>query len=321
MSDEAHIANSEPMGNPEANISPAESPDNTQVNNQDVQTQAVENQEPVQGNEQPATEPTEPQKIKLGDKEYTQEQLQEYAQQVEAQKAQQESQFQPRELEVIDTELGREYKNLEAEFTTFNKYFLAKAENPIISIQDPETGEIVQHYQYDYTPEQAFQRGFFEGDWTYFERLLPPQEINKFRQDLGKVNESSNKYNNLQAEKAKQEDLGKWNSFIGSNYKDKPAESYFLNKIKNGFGFDEQSTKQVMQWMREAIELEKNQQQLTQENNAGKQAMMNSSINGNQPASSSGKIYTRAEVAAMSPKQFAIHEKTIFDQMAKGLIK
>ncbi|EKE03066.1 MAG: hypothetical protein ACD_20C00279G0015 [uncultured bacterium] len=48
---------------------------------------------------------------------------------------------------------------------------------------------------------------------------------------------------------------------------------------------------------------------------------MGSSITSGSPSVSSGKVFTRSEIASMDAKTFSQYEKIIFDQMAKGLIK
>jgi len=59
---------------------------------------------------------------------------------------------------------------------------------------------------------------------------------------------------------------------------------------------------------------------LKQQNDTAK-SRMGSSVNQGMPSVSSGRSFTRADIKAMSLKQFAQNEKAIFDQLAKGLIK
>ncbi|OGI18059.1 MAG: hypothetical protein A2255_06280 [Candidatus Melainabacteria bacterium RIFOXYA2_FULL_32_9] len=48
---------------------------------------------------------------------------------------------------------------------------------------------------------------------------------------------------------------------------------------------------------------------------------MGSSVTSGIPSISSGKVFSRAEIASMNAETFSKYEKVIFDQMAKGLIK
>lgn len=55
--------------------------------------------------------------------------------------------------------------------------------------------------------------------------------------------------------------------------------------------------------------------------NDSAKSRMGSSITSGMPSVNSGKVFSRAEIASMDAETFARYEKTIFDQMAKGLIK
>lgn len=55
--------------------------------------------------------------------------------------------------------------------------------------------------------------------------------------------------------------------------------------------------------------------------NDAARARMNSSVNTAIPSGNHERAFTRAEISAMDCDTFAKHEKVIFDQMAKGLIK
>lgn len=56
------------------------------------------------------------------------------------------------------------------------------------------------------------------------------------------------------------------------------------------------------------------------QNNAAK-SRMDSAIVSGVPSQSSGRSFSRADIASMDQETFAKYEKVIFDQMAKGLIK
>lgn len=61
-------------------------------------------------------------------------------------------------------------------------------------------------------------------------------------------------------------------------------------------------------------------QGLKKQNDNAKSRMV-TSINQMQPAVSRSKMFSRAEIRAMSPEEFSRNEKAIFEQMAKGLLK
>jgi hypothetical protein len=55
--------------------------------------------------------------------------------------------------------------------------------------------------------------------------------------------------------------------------------------------------------------------------NDSAKARMSSAVNSAVPNYQSNKIFSRADIKAMSPDEFMRNEKAIFDQMSKGLIK
>lgn len=55
--------------------------------------------------------------------------------------------------------------------------------------------------------------------------------------------------------------------------------------------------------------------------NDNAKSRMGSSITSGTPSGSSGRTFTRADIASMNTETFAKHEKAIFEQMSKGLIK
>jgi len=312
--------NIEPTGSSEINTTPIES----DISTEEVIPESTVN-EPVEGE---TTDVTVQEKIKLGEKEYTPDELTDYVSKAEAVKAEQEaSQYQPREMAVIEQDLSKITQNCQADYISIQKKALAKID-AFVDYENPETGEIQKGYKFNYTPEQAFDHGTKTGDWSAFVAYMNPIDVQEFLADKGKFEaEYSGKLEYLNQEKAyiaqkeaKKADIGKWDSHITTSFKEDPAKTHFFNKVKEAFDFDEQGIKNVSRWFDEAIALKNNQAELSTANDSAKQAMMNSTITGQRPQGGT-KTFTRAEIKAMTPDQFIKNENAIFDQLNKGLIK
>jgi hypothetical protein len=252
------------------NIQTDDISDNQEIEEETIETSEQERVESAQ------EEIKLPEKIKLGEKEYTPAELEEITKKVEEQAKANE--YQPRELNIIEQEYSREEQNFNADTVSLYKKYVALGDD----ITD-ENGNVT------YTAEQLFQHGLQTGQWDYFIQTLNPNDAVNFQNERIKIaSHYMDKLGKLEQEKqyiskteGKKQDLGRWEGYIEQNFKDKPAETHFLNKLKQGFDFDEQGAKNVMQWFREAIELEKNKADLGAENNNAKQAIMNSTFTGN----------------------------------------
>ena len=279
---------------------------------QEEQDSSQEAQEEPKVEEQ---EETPAEKIKVGEKEYTQEELAELLSKQEEPK---KEEYQPRAIEVIETEIKRATEDFQSEALSLAKRYIARAED----LTDSD-GNV------QYTAEHLFQYGMQSGDWSYFINSLSPQDVAAFEKDRVKIaSEYQGKFENLNKEKgyieatqAKQDDLSKWDSYIETNFKDKVAEKHVFDYLKKGFDFDEKGVSDIAKIIREAVELEKNQAKLSNDNQNAKNSMMNTSINGGKGFEGTQKIFTAAEIEKMSSAEFEKHEKIIDEQYAKGLIK
>lgn len=286
---------------------------------QEVDTDEQDTQDSSQDEQEDALNPeqveTPAEKIKVGDKEYTQSELAELLSKQEEPK---KEEYQPRQIEVIETEIKRATEDFQAEALSLAKKYISRAED----VTDAN-GNV------QYTAEQLFQYGMQSGDWQHFINSLSPQDAVIFEKDRVKIaSEYQSKFENLSKEKgyieattAKQNDLSKWDSFIETNFKDKVAEKYVFDYLKKGFDFDEKGVSDIAKIIREAVELEKNQAKLSNDNQNAKNSMMNSSINGGKSFEGTQKIFTVAEIEKMSSAEYEKHEKIIDEQYAKGLIK
>jgi hypothetical protein len=264
-----------------------------------VDTEQVETQEtdsPQEGQEGTLNEGVDtniPEKIKVGEKEYTAVELQEITRQADIQKAEAEkTAYKPRELEVIEQDIKTMAISFEADLTLFKKTYLAKADTPLVNVTDPETGEIVQKYA-DFTPEQAFEYGMEKGEWKYFIACLSPQEAINFQDDRTKLTadyQGKSNYFNQEKEyiehvKAKEKDINEgWKPHIDSLGENSKGLKYFYEKLMPNFGFNKQGVENFAKWYEQAKALDLNNTELTEQTNNAKQSMMSSSI------SSGGRI-------------------------------
>jgi hypothetical protein len=271
----------------------------------------------------------QPGKIKLGEEEYTPEEIKSWKEQAEAQKVEQEkNEYQPRELTVIETDLQREVSNFEADAVNIKKNFIAKATPPIVEQVNPETGLTEQYYQY--SVEDAFMKGIKGSkpeDWNAFINCLSPQDAIEFKdardnfakeyqQKVGKL-EQEQKY--IQAVEAKKADVAKWDTYIQTN--ESPAEKHLLNGLKDKYNFDEKGIKDFLTLFRQAKALEQNASELNSDTENAKKMMMNSTVTGGSKLEGGSKIFTDAEIGKMTNEQFKKYEKIIDEQYKKGLIK
>jgi hypothetical protein len=294
----------------------------TPVESDDITTEVVETPDTDAEETEIETEIEEaqtPEKIKLGEKEYTQEELTELADKAEAQKAEQEAnQYQPRELSVIEQDLARVQQDCQSDLVSMQKKYLAKGQIPIVEVFNPATQEMEQQHA-NYTPEQAFSFGVESNDWSYFINCLNPIDVASFLQEKGqfeKVYGDRFEYLNqekgyIQHTEAKKADIGKWENFIATEAKENPAESYLLNELKNDYSFDEGDVKKFLDIYRKAKALEQNNVVLSAENNSAKEAMMNSSISGVTKPQGSTPTFTPEQIGKMKPAEFAKNEKYI----------
>lgn len=314
-------------GTTETNVDSTESTVSTEVTDKTTDETSTE-QATEQTNE--ATEPTTPEKIKLDDAEYTPEEIKAA---LELQKNHQaeieKNQYQPRELAVIEADINRINQDFTNDLTTLSKKFIAKSQIPMVDVQDPNTGDIIQQPAYDFTQEQAFNHGVETGQWDYFITLLNPVDAAAFVQEkeqlLGtyqaKYTPLQNEHGYIQHTEAKKADIVKWDGYIKEKYNTNPAESYLLGELKNKYDFDATKIDEFVSLFRKAKAIEQNKSDLANENEAAKDLMMNSSISGSQKSDGGQHIFTRAEIDKMSQREFEKHEKQIDEQYIKGLIK
>ena len=293
----------------------------------EVKTDKVTTEETEQQtNEISEQNETQPEKIKLGEKEYSPDEIQEALKFKETQQAEAEkNQYQPRELTVIETELKREVNNFEADAVNIKKNFIAKATPPIVEQVNPETNLMEQYYAY--SAEDAFNNGIKTGNWKEFIKCLNPEDAiefqlardkfaSEYQQKVGKL-EQEKGY--IQAVEAKKADVAKWDNYIGTNQS--PAEKHLLNGLKNKYNFDEKGIQEFLTLFRQAKALEQNKSDLNTDTENAKNLMMNSTVTGGAKPEGGNKIFTREEIGKMSDKDFAKYEKIIDEQYRKGLIK
>lgn len=316
-----------------------ETTDTEQVETQETDLQEKDNsQEAQEGTQNQEPDINVPEKIKLGEEEFTAEEIKAWKEQAEAKKSEETANtYQPKDIaeveehiKEIDTAGQRAYSNFEAEKNTFIKYFTSVAENPVIQVQDPETGEITEQNQYNYTVEQAINTGIQNGEWQYLERLMPLDQVEKFRKDLkslyeadGEVKKALNALNIVNDKKAKFEDIAKWDSYIEADKTISETEKHMLNYVKNNFSFDEAGVKAFQAELRHAIALQQNKADLTAENNAAKASMMSSSISGNaQPESGIPNTWDGVvDKMDKDPVWWNKNQSKILEMKNKGLIK
>lgn len=311
-------------GTTETNLDSTESNVSTEVSEQSTDETA---QNTEQTNE---IESTTPEKIKLDDAEYTPEEIKAALELQKNHQAEVEkNQYQPRELAVIEADINRINQDFTNDLTTLSKKFIAKSQIPIVDVQDPNTGEIIQQPAYNFTQKEAFNHGVETGQWDYFITLLNPVDAAAFVQEkeqlLGtyqsKYAPLQNEHGYIQHTEAKKADISKWDGYINEKYKENPAESYLLNELKNQYDFDAKKIDEFVGLFRKAKAIEQNKADLSNENEAAKDLMMNSSISGSQKKEGGQHIFTRAEIDKMSMREYEKYEKIIDEQNAKGLIK
>lgn len=297
--------------------------------NENATTEEVQGQEgqidsSQEGQEGEHQEADVPEKIKVGDEEFTPEQIKEWKEWAEAKKAEAEKNtYQPREIETIEADITNVGKNIEADVALLQKTFLAKAND----IVNEETGET------QYTAQQLYEHGMQTGQWDYFISCLSPQDAVAFQNERAKIaGEYSNKLDYLNQEKsyiesikAKKEDLTKWDSYISADTTMSEAEKHMFNYVKNNFSFDEAGCKAFQQELRKAIAIERNKTELTEQNNSAKASMMSSSISGGGALQGKDGIpNTWAEIkekGESNPEWYEKNRAEIFKRNAKGLIK
>jgi hypothetical protein len=328
MSDEILSTNSEPLGATEIDSTPIEE---TNLEVDEVTTEEIT--EPVENPEEPKETqeeiPAVPEKIKLGEKEYTPAELESLVKEQETKKAEEESsKYQPRELEIIEKDFERENSNLEADVASLKKRFLAKAETPYQLVQDPETGETIKQPLVDYTPDWALACGEQTGDWSYFYKCLgaesaafDAERAKLFNEYIPKIDQLNAEKNYIEAIKTEQENISQYDSYKEAELKDKPAESQIVDFVKTrNIKFDKEGMTEFLQTCRNAFASEYNTAQLSAENDLAKKAMGSTLAGGATPVVGN-KVFSRKEIDSMSDDAYLQNEKAIFDQAAKGLIK
>lgn len=325
MSDNEFSKENEPITNTETELENISNDIQEEVAEETAETQeSTEETSSIEAGEVPSA----PEKMKVGEKEYDQKEIEELVKTQEEQKAESEkNQYQPREIALIEADLDRENANLGAEVVSLQKKFVSLANDPTVL---NEAGEQIPA---GYTAEEAYTHGLQTGQWEYFINCLNPQDAVAFQNDRLKLAQTYNEklgYLNQEKEyiafqEKKKEDLSKWDSFIEENLKDSKGANHLLNKVKQNFSFDEKGIKDFLQWFEEAKALDNNEQHQELINDSAKQASINSTVTGQKPQGNDNAIpKTTDEIIAKmekNPEWYNKNVEKIQEMYDKGLIK
>jgi len=237
-----------------------------------------------------------------------------------------ENNFTERTIKEASQEFNATKQDVQRDFNDMADRYLKKANKPIITVMNEETGR-EEHYYAEYTAKEALEHGIKTEDYDAFLSSLSPLDVKNFLKEYQALEEKWNpKLDNLEKEinyknlmEEKKEDIFKWDDYIKPLEKENPAVAHVLNNIKEISAFDKGVADMFKKLVSEAVALNVNKEILQQQSASVKKAMMGSTpipSNGN-----SQKIYTNADINKMSDAYFTKHRNEIERQMNQGLIK
>ena len=258
----------------------------------------------------------ESQKIKVGDKEYTLDEIQKiFNEKNETKKPEH------RPAQTIQQELQTLQAQNQNDYNSFKQRFVQK------SMVDPDSG---------YTAEYLFQYGEQTGDFSYFINTLNPidaiafekerqQGINKYDEIFGVYSKELQESLAFEKRTADGQAFAEYKTKRNEEFKNNPFLSHIYdNYISKKYGFSEQGLAEFMTAVQQAREFEAEQNAINTDTQDGKDRMMNSPAN-------NGKTIPADKYSGIPRSWAAIYEKgqsyynknsKIIDEMdSKGLIK
>lgn len=261
-----------------------------------------------------------PAQIKVGDKEYTTEQLQGYISKINEQE---KDEYQPRDLNIITGDYEKVKNDGLNDFNSLLKKFAVKATPPVIEVRNSQTGEMEEVYNTD-AIANACESGCETGNFDEFIKFLNPIDVKNFlsekNQLIADYNKKINYLENDYAESNKRIDSKNWGDYIKKNCKNDPKLAHFLNGFSKRASFNEDEIKDFIKLYKEASALSVNKDLMQQQTDEMKAEMMNTNVNP-QNTNQKARIFSDKEIGEMSMKEYAKNAKEIDRQVEKGLIK
>jgi hypothetical protein len=315
----------EPQGNIEANVSTSQETttniDTTASTQQQTEQQSNDQQQTdnTQQNVEQQAEGTQtkPEMFKLGESEYTLDQIidivNSHSKNGQTAETQQSQTQQMRDEKLIESDIERINQDRANETATMLKRYLALANPPTNNVN---------------APYEAIMKGINSGDFTEFISYLNPVDVATFINEQYSLNGKyepefkrlDDEKNNTKRHSEYQNNLKAWDDFLAQEYKDNPAVQAFFAFAKNTTPFDKEYAKQMTQEFNKAVMLANNSKMLSEQTEALKKAMSNSVVT-NGGAQTKERIYTVADIENMSQAEFNKNYEEIKRQEKLGLIK
>jgi hypothetical protein len=238
----------------------------------------------------------EPQKIKIGEKEYTREELLSLPED-EFQKV-----IKPEDKSTFrqENEIAQDYVNLKENTTkslknVFDKY--------IALSNAPADAEGNKNYK---DVQDALSHGIKTGDYSYFYQYLNPVDVATFKDEKEKIeNDYIQKIKPLENESKsyiEHQNMSKWDTYIKDNAKDE-QESYVLQEFKKLYpnNLVEKEMEVILKTFRDARSIEINKKVLKEQTEQVKKAMMSTNTSTPIPQQ---KEYSKEEISSMNYETF-----------------
>jgi len=261
-------------------------------------------------------------KIKVGDKEYTREELvalpeDEFNKALETLKqAKTEQQPKFRDKEVITKDFDTIQQDKLKDFAGLFTRYINNSNPPVVEVKD-EQGNIKQVPDYEVVKRAAIE-AFQKGDIKGFAKYLTPEAAIDFNKEISEV---GIKYQDK--EKAILDEFGLyqqsqneviWDGYIKESAKDE-QESFILNKFKKLYpnNFVKEEMENIIKIFRAAKAVEINKKVLKEQTEEIKQAMMGS--NTSNPTIPTQPVFKTGDISKMPADEFLELEKQgVFDK-------
>ncbi len=251
-------------------------------------------------------------KIQIGDKEYTKDELESLINGEEQ-----------RTEEVITNDYSLLMDNQTSDLVVMSKKYIALASMPT-ALTINEEGDQIEVPNPDILTD-ALVKGNETGDYTEFIQYLNPVDVQNFLNEKSQIdeyykpylNDLTKEYQDITSIKQKNEDIKQWDSWLNENkVSENPQEVHIFNYLKSKYNFNPEQQKEFLKVIREANNKLVNSKILTEETDKMKLAMKSSTIPSKNTVKDTG--FTMDDLQKMSSDDFDKNFNKIMKQAMNG---